>query len=174
MSTKNNPASESAQRPFVISRAFDAPRELVWKAWTDSAHMNWWGPKGVTIERPKLDLRPGGLFHYCMKTPDGRAMWGKWVIREVVPLERLVFINSFSDEAGGITRHPMNPNWPLETLSTITFASQNGGTLLTVQWLPLNPTDVERKTFDEGHESMKNGWTGTLDQLTAYLAEAKA
>jgi uncharacterized protein YndB with AHSA1/START domain len=174
MSTQNNPAPEPAQRPFIISRAFDAPRELVWKAWTDSAHMKWWGPKGVTIERPKLDLRPGGLFHYCMKTPDGGAMWGKWVIREVVPLERLVFVNSFSDEAGGITRHPTNSNWPLETFSTITFASQNGGTLLTVHWLPLNPTDVERKTFDEGHVSMKNGWTGTLDQLTAYLAEAKA
>jgi len=59
----------------------------------------------------------------------------------------------------------------LETLSTVTFAEQNGKTLLTIEWIPLNATDAERKTFDEGHESMKGGWTGTLDQLTEYLAK---
>jgi uncharacterized protein YndB with AHSA1/START domain len=165
--------SGGPQRPFVITRAFDAPREIVWRAWTDAKHMQWWGPKGVTIHHAKLELRPGGTFHYCMKTPEGREMWGRWVIREIVPPERLVFVNSFSDEAGGITRHPLNPTWPAEVLSTITFAEQNGKTLLTVQWVPLNPTAAERKTFDEGHESMNGGWTGALDRLTEYLAEAK-
>ena len=160
-----------AQRPFVITRLLDAPRERVWRAWTEREHMQWWGPKGVTIHHTKLDLRPGGVFHDCMKTPDGKDMWGKWVIREVVRPERLVFINTFSDEAGGITRHPMSANWPLETLSTITFAEQGGMTLLSVHWLPWNATELERKTFDESHESMQKGSTGTLDQLTEYLAK---
>lgn len=163
----------STERPFIITRVFDAPRDLVWKTWTEREHMQWWGPKGVTIHHAKLDLRPGGMFHYCMRTPDGRDMWGKWVIREVLKPEKLVFINSFSDEAGGLSRHPMSATWPLETLSTITFAAQNDKTQLTIQWLPVNATDAERKTFDEGHESMRGGWTGTLDQLTAYLAQAK-
>lgn len=164
---------KTAVRPFVISRLLDAPRERVWQAWTDSAHMQWWGPKGVTIHHAKIDLRPGGLFHYCMHTPDGHKMWGKWVIREIQKPERLVFINSFSDEAGGFTRHPMNANWPLEVLSTITFEALNEKTLLTIQWEPFKSSDIERKTFDESHDSMRNGWTGTLDSLTAYLAENK-
>jgi uncharacterized protein YndB with AHSA1/START domain len=168
-----NPTTQKpTERPFIISRTFNAPRDLVWKAWTEREHMQWWGPKGVSIHHAKLDLRPGGTFHYGMKTPEGREMWGKWVIREIVKPERLVFVNSFSDADGGLTRHPMSPHWPLELLSTVTFVAQGDKTLLTIQWLPLNATDIERKTFDEGHESMKNGWGGTLDRLTEHLAKA--
>jgi uncharacterized protein YndB with AHSA1/START domain len=161
------------ERPFVISRVLDAPRELVWRTWTESEHMQWWGPKGVKIHRAKLDLRPGGTFHYGMRTADGQDMWGKWVIREIAKPVRLVFVSSFSDEAGGIARHPMNPHWPLELFSTIAFVEQDGHTMLTILWLPLNATELERKTFDEGHESMKNGWGGSLDRLEEYLARAK-
>jgi len=168
----NPPPSKTSDRPFVISRTFNAPRELVWQAWTDPRHMGWWGPKGVTIHHAKLDLRPGGTFHYGMKTPEGREMWGKWVIREIHKPEVLVFVSSFSDEAGGLARHPLSPHWPLEMLTTVTFVAQGGNTLLTIQWLPLDPAEIERKTFDEGHESMKNGWTGTLDRLAEYLAHA--
>src|SRR5205823_4677268 len=74
----------------------------------------WWGPKGFTMLSSTLDLRPGGIFHYGMRSPDGREMWGRWVFREVVAPERLVFVASFSDEAGGVTRHPFAPDWPLE------------------------------------------------------------
>jgi uncharacterized protein YndB with AHSA1/START domain len=168
----NQTTQKPTERPFIISRTFNAPRDLVWKAWTEREHMQWWGPKGVSIHHAKLDLRPGGTFHYGMKTPEGREMWGKWVIREIVKPERLVFVNSFSDADGGLTRHPMSPHWPLELLSTVTFVAQGDKTLLTIQWLPLNATDIERKTFDEGHESMKNGWGGTLDRLTEHLAKA--
>ena len=166
--------STISANPFVISRHLDAPRDLVWKAWTDEKHMTWCGPKGVTIQHARMELRPGGLFHYGMKMPDGNVMWGKWIIRQVTPPEKLVFVNSFSDEQGGTTRHPMSPTWPLETLSTVTFQEENGGTLLTIHWLPENATGEEIKTFNEGHASMTQGWTGTLDQLAAYLAEAKA
>jgi len=162
-----------SNQDFVITRIFDAPRDLVWKAFTDPQHMKqWWGPKGFTVIASKMDLRPGGTYHYGMKAPDGSAMWGKFVYREVVAPERMVFINSFSDEAGGITRHPMAPTWPLEMLSTFTFEEAPGGkTKLTIRWSPHNATDEERKTFDAGHDSMRQGWGGTLEQLTAYLAK---
>ena len=162
-----------SNQDFVITRIFDAPRDLVWKAFTDPQHMKqWWGPKGFTVIASKMDLRPGGTYHYGMKAPDGSAMWGKFVYREVVAPERMVFINSFSDEAGGITRHPMAPTWPLEMLSTFTFEEAPGGkTKLTIRWSPHNATDEERKTFDAGHDSMRQGWGGTLEKLTAYLAK---
>jgi len=160
------------ERDFFISRVFNAPRDLVWKAWTDHNQMEWLGPKGLTIHHAKLDFRPGGIFHYAMRTPDGRDIWGKWVILEIIPLERLVFVNSFSDEGGGVARHPTMPAWPLELLSTVAFAELEGGTLLTVRWLPVNATDIERKTFDDSHPSMTGGWTGSLDRLVAHLAKA--
>ena len=168
------PAAKSPD--FVISRVFDAPRELVWKCFTDPERMKqWWGPKGFTVIDSEMDLRPGGTYHYGMQAPDGAAMWGKMVYREIVPPERMVFINSFSDEAGGITRHPMAPTWPLEMLSIFTFEEQPGGkTKFTVRWSPHNATEEERKTFDAGHDSMQQGWGGTMEQLDAYLAKAKA
>ena len=159
-------------QPFVITRVLDAPRELVWQAWTDFSHMEWLGPKGLTIHHATSDLRPGGIFHYAMRTPDGRDMWGRWVIREIDRPARLIFVNSFSDEAGGATRHPMSADWPLEMLSTITFEEDGGKTMLTVEWLPLHPTDLESKAFDEGRDSMRNGWGGSLDRLAEYLARA--
>ena len=120
----------------------------------------------------KIDLRAGGLGHYCLRAPDGKEMWGKFVYREIVKPERLVSINSFSDKDGGTTVHPMNPNWPREMLTTITFEAQGGKTKVTIQWLPVDAsTELERKTFEDGRESMKMGWTGTLEQFAAYLAE---
>jgi uncharacterized protein YndB with AHSA1/START domain len=159
---------------FVMSRVFDAPRELVWKAFTEAERMKqWWGPKGFTVFASRMDLRVGGTYLYGMRAPDGSPMWGKMVFREVAPPERMVFINSFSDEAGGTTRHPLNQAWPLEMHTTLTFEEQPGGkTRFTVRWRPFNATADEQKTFDASHDSMQKGWTGTLDQLAAYLAKA--
>jgi uncharacterized protein YndB with AHSA1/START domain len=86
--------------------------------------------------------------------------------------ERLVFVNSFSDDKGNVTRHPMHLTWPLEMLSTITFTEQAGKTTVTVRWLPLNATEEERKTFEAGFDSMQKGWGGTFEQLGEYLAKA--
>jgi uncharacterized protein YndB with AHSA1/START domain len=157
---------------FVISRTFDAPRDLVWKVFTEPEHMKqWWGPKGVTVIKSEMDLRPGGSYHYAMRTPDGQTMWGKMVYREITPKSRIVFVNSFSDEAGGVTRHPMAPTWPLEMLSVFSFEEQDGKTIFTVRWSPLNASEEERATFADGHTSMNQGWSGTMDQLAAYLAK---
>jgi len=79
-----------------------------------------------------MDPRPGGSYHYSMQAPDGKAMWGKFVYREVVPPEKLVFINSFSNDKGGLTRHPMAPTWPLEMLSVFTFEDLGGKTRFTI------------------------------------------
>ena len=158
-------------KPFEISRVFDAPRERVWKAWTEVEHLKrWWGPKGFTVTHCKLDLRPGGIMHYCLRMPDGKEMWGKFVYREIVKPERLVWVNSFSDKDGGVTVHPMNANWPREMLSTAIFEAQGGKTKITLQWIPLDgSSDLERQTFEQGRESMKMGWTGTMDQFANYL-----
>jgi uncharacterized protein YndB with AHSA1/START domain len=160
---------------FVISRELDAPRELVWKCVTDPERMKqWWGPKGFTVIASKMDLRVGGTYHYGMKAPNGAPMWGKFTYREIVPPERLVFINSFSDEKGGVTRHPGSPTWPLEMLSTFTFEELPGGkTRFTVRWATHNATAEEEKTFDSAHSSMTQGWNGTMEQLEAYLAKSK-
>src|SRR4051794_22770263 len=92
-----NPVEKPADRAFLITRVFDAPRPLVWKAWTEQDRlMQWFGPKGCTMPAARLDFRPGGVFHFCLHSPDGREMWGKFAYREIVAPERIVWVHSFS------------------------------------------------------------------------------
>jgi uncharacterized protein YndB with AHSA1/START domain len=161
-------------KPFVLTRTLNAPRQLVWDVWTKAEHLaKWFGPKGVEVVSAKVDLKPGGLFHYAMKGPGGPVMWGKFVYREIQPPERLVVIVSFSDEKGGVTRHPMSPSWPLQTLSTTTFVAKGDKTEMTLVWEPYEATEEERKTFDTSRDGMNQGWAGTMEQLVAYLAKMK-
>ena len=156
--------------PFVISRVFDAPRERVWQAWTEVERLKqWFSPKGFTVIAAKMDFRPGGFYHYGMRMPNGQEMWGKWVFREIAAPERIVVVNSFSDAAGNLTRHPMGPTWPREMLSTTTFAESGGKTTLTLEWRPIDATPEEIATFEGGRAGMTQGWTGTMEQLTDYL-----
>lgn len=156
---------------FVISRSFDAPRALVWKALTEPERMaKWWGPKGFPVAAAKMDFRPGGSYLYGMRTPDGGVMWGRFIYREIEEPARIVLVNSFSDENGGLTRHPMSPTWPLEMLSTFSLETEGERTKLTIVWLPINATDEECATFTAAKDGMKQGWDGTLDQLAEYLA----
>ena len=159
---------------FVIQREYEAPRALLWDCVSQPERMRqWWGPKGFKVVKSAMDLRPGGTYHYGLETPDGAVMWGKFAYREIAPPERVVFVNSFSDEAGGITRHPFNPAWPLQLLSSFTFDELAPScSRFTVRWEPLNASGEERAAFAAGHESMNAGWGGTLDQLAAYLAAA--
>jgi uncharacterized protein YndB with AHSA1/START domain len=162
----------AAGNEFVVSRTFDAPRDLVWKAWTESERLvQWFGPKGFAMTDAKLDFRAGGTLHYCLRSTDGKEMWGKFVYREIVAPDRIVWVNSFSDEKGNLTRHPLSPTWPLEMLTTTTFTEENGKTTVTVRWIPLNPTLEESKTFDSSRDGMRQGWSGTFDQLAEYLAK---
>ena len=172
---QSQPQNSASSAEFVVSRVFDAPRDVVWTAFTDPEYMkHWWGPKGFAVIAATMDLRPGGRYHYGLRAPDGSEMWGKFAFRQIVAPERMEFINSFSDEAGGTTRHPMHMTWPLEMLSVFTFEEVPGGkTRFNLHWSPWNATPEEQKTFDQGHQSMLMGWGGTMDQLTAYLAEPR-
>jgi len=155
---------------FVTYRVFNASVKKVWQAWTERDRlMQWFSPEGYLMVQAKLDLRPGGAFHYALRGSDGKDMWGKWLFREIVPEQKLVLVSSFSNAKGGITRHPMAPNWPLQTVSTTTFLEQEGKTKITLRWTPLDASELEFKTFAEGQNSMKEGWNGTFAQLAAYL-----
>jgi uncharacterized protein YndB with AHSA1/START domain len=156
---------------FCITRTVNAPRDLVFKTWTEAKHLErWWGPPGMPITVAKLELKPGGLFHYY-STMNGRKFWGRFVYREIVTPERLAFVTSFSDEAGGIAPNPMNPAWPRETLSVIDFAEENGKTTMRMTGAPFNATEAEHKVFAENHHNLEKGFGGTFAQLDAYLAK---
>jgi len=169
-SVQKKPTKTPPLEPFVITRTFDAPRALVVRAWTEREQlMRWWGPKGITVLPGKLDLKTGGIFHYAMQQTDGRLMWGKWIIREVALPDRLVWVNCFSDEVMGTTRHPMVANWPLEILTTVTFVDEGDKTKVTVLWEPIVPTPAEAETFASMHASMQQGWSGSFETLAEHL-----
>ncbi len=154
-----------------ITRTFNAPRELVFKAFTGSEHLrNWWGPKGWTFDFSKFELRQDGVFHYIQTSPDGNVMWVKFVYREINAPEKLVYTSFFSDEKGNIVRAPFNDKWPLEILNTFTFIEHEGKTTLTMIGTPVSPTEEEIKTFQESQEMVQKGFSGTFDQLADYLA----
>ncbi|MBV8915045.1 MAG: SRPBCC domain-containing protein, partial [Acetobacteraceae bacterium] len=145
-------------------------RARVFEVWTKLEHLQrWFGPKGVRIPEASLDLRPGGLFHYRMTTPDGTDMWGKWRFDEISAPDRLVSVVSFSDPAGNDARAPWDAAWPLHTRSTITFREAGEETAIRVDWVPQDATEQERQRFAQGIESMRQGWSGTMDRLAEYL-----
>ena len=158
-------------KTFIISRTFNAPRELVFACFTDANHLKHWsGPAGSSVVKSETDLRPGGTNHYGLQTPDGSIMWGIQTYREISPPEKLIYVQSFSDENRGITRHPMAPTWPLEMLTTIVFEDADGQTKMTLKWETLpSANDDERGTFAAAHDGMTMGWGGSLDKLETYL-----
>jgi uncharacterized protein YndB with AHSA1/START domain len=158
---------------LVLTRVLEAPRSLVWRVWTDPVHLaRWWGPAGFVMKVARLDLRVGGLFHYAMTPPDSSSvLWGRFVYDEIVPSERLVFRNSFSDEAGGPARNPFSPTWPLEVHNTLILTEENAKTVLTLRSRPHNATEEETAAFQANKHNVSRGFDGTFAQLEAYLAE---
>jgi uncharacterized protein YndB with AHSA1/START domain len=159
---------------FTLVRTFAAPRNLVWKAWTSPEALGqWWGPKGATVRAIKFDLQPGGMFHYAFAFQPGHEMYGRLVYREIVVPERLVFVNSFSDPDGGITRAPfpqLQDRWPLEVLNVMRLTELGGETTLTLRASPLNATEEERAMFASNIDSMRQGYGGAFDKLAGHLA----
>ncbi len=155
---RSSPAKKPAERPLVITRVFDAPRSLVFKAWTDPKHVaQWWGPHGFTNPVCELDVRPGGAIRIDMRGPDGTVYPMTGVYQEIVEPERLVFTSAALDE----TAHPL-----LEVLNTVTFAEQGGKTTLTLQARVVKAT-AKAAPYLEGMEA---GWTQSLERLESYLA----
>ncbi len=158
----SSPAQKAAMPVLVITRVFDAPRELVFKAWTDPKHMaQWWGPKGFTNPVCELDARPGGAIRIDMRGPDGVVYPMKGVFHEIVEPERLVFTSTaFEDEEG-------NPK--LQVLNTITFAEQGGKTKLTLQAVVVRSAPEVAAAL----AGMEEGWKQSLDKLAEWLAKVE-
>ena len=141
-------------REIVMTRVFDAPRRLVWEAWTNPEHLPHWmlGPDGWTMPVCEIDLRPGGSWHFLWRRADGTEMGMRGLYKEVVPPERLVSTESW----GG--------DWP-ETINTLTLTEEGGKTTVTqrVLYPSKEARDAALKT------GMKDGVAASFDRLAAYL-----
>jgi uncharacterized protein YndB with AHSA1/START domain len=153
----NTPILAPTERALKLSRVFDAPRELVWAAWTDQTHArHWWGPRHHPSTHVEIDARVGGKWRIRLTgVADGRELWHGGVFREVVKNERLVFTFKW-DEDGERGE---------ENLVTITFADEGGKTRMTFRQEPFVSAD-ER----EGHGE---GWSSAFDRLDDALVVLK-
>ncbi len=162
-------ASDSArvgteEQGVVIERVFDAPRELVWRAWTEPEHfMRWYGPSSMTSSACEIDFRVGGRHLFGMRSPDGQEYWSSGVYREIVPFERFVTTDSMADEHGNVVG--MGDDVPLETTVTVTLEDLGGGktklTLRQAGW-----------PDDSMAAGASGGWNEAFDKLAADLASA--
>ena len=152
---------------MVVTRVFDAPRALVWKAWTDPKYvMQWWGPKGFTSPFCKMDFRVGGKFLCCMKSPDGQEMWNGGEYHEIVPHEKIVYSLYFADSKGNKV-DPAELGLEHEAIDgardvAIFEDFGNGQTKLTL---------IGNETMEEAKNSGQlEGWVEILDKLAAVVA----
>jgi uncharacterized protein YndB with AHSA1/START domain len=150
---------------LTITRIFDAPRERVWKAWTDPEWAKrWWGPEHFTSPVCRIDLRVGGAYLFCMRSPEGQDFWSTGVYSKIVPLERLVCTDSFADEKGNVvpaSYYGMESDLPLELQVTVTFEDQGGKTTMT----------LKHAGFPEGEmrEMAAAGWNTSFDKLATSV-----
>lgn len=138
---------------FVMTRVFDAPVGLVFEVWTTPEHLaQWWGRKTFTMPFCEMDVRPGGAFRLCMRSPAGRDYWVRGVYREIVQRERIVFTYALENE-----------ELDHEALLTVTFTEQDGKTTVT----------LEQALFDlaKARPGAQDGWVEGLDRLVAYVAK---
>jgi uncharacterized protein YndB with AHSA1/START domain len=167
MVTSNNPATESQERTLVIERTFDAPRELVWKAWSEPERfMRWWGPKEYSCPACKIDFRVGGSWLACMRSADGQDIWSTGVYREIVPQERIVCTDNFADAEGNVvpaSHYGIDGDFASEMIITVTFEESNGKTKMTLRHDGL-PAEMG--------EGANQGWNESFDKLAAELTKA--
>ena len=153
-----------------IERILDAPRQFVWNAWTTpELIMQWWGPDHFTSPMCKVDLRVGGQYLYCMRGPDGTDYWSGGTYKEIVPIEKLVCTDGFSNENGDRIEpasYGFDPNYPKEQDVVITFDDLGEKTKLTVLYAVESEAVLEmiRKM------QMKEGWETSLDKLSRSLS----
>jgi uncharacterized protein YndB with AHSA1/START domain len=158
MNTRPDSVPDSSKTDLVVSRVFDAPRELVFEAWTDPEQLaQWWGPRGFTNPVCELDVRPGGSIRVHMRGPDGTVHPMTGVYQEVREPERLVFTTAPLDSEG----QPL-----FEVLHTVTFVEQTGGTKVTVLSRVVRST-AEAVPYLAGMEA---GWTQSLERLAEHVA----
>ena len=151
-------------RTFILTRTFDAPRALVFTAYSSCEHLRqWWGPRSWPMVECSIDFRVGGVWHYCLRGPgEGDASWGRAVYDEIVEPERIAFTDSFSDAEGHV-----NDAMPT-TRSSIDFVDEGGRTRLTLRAEYATPEDL-RAVIDMGMEA---GITETLDRLEEHVSRS--
>jgi len=163
--SENKTNKDPKNQELFITRIFDAPRNHVWKAWTDPDLMKrWWGPKGFTSPYCEIDFRLGGKFLSSMRSPEGKEYWSTGVYREIIPLEKIVCTDSFADEKGNVvpaTQYGMSADIALEMLVTVTFDEHEGKTTLTLQHVGI-PAGTDR-------DGAYVGWNQSLDKLAEAL-----
>ena len=153
---------------LFIQRIFAASRDRVWKAWTDpELIVQWWGPADFTAPVIKVELREGGRYLYAMRSPEGQEFWSTGEYREIVPMERLVFTDSFADAEGNVvpaSTYGMSADWPRELLVTVTFEEHGGGTKVTLREAGI--------PAGETLDMAEAGWNESLDKLARVLGGA--
>lgn len=151
----------------LITRMFDAPRALVFSAWTSAERMTrWFAPNGCTIEYRKYEFRAGGAIHSCIRTPTGYTCWVIGTFKELVPNERIVMTMVMSNERGERVNPAdlgMDPSWPAETIATITFSEHAGKTMLTLR----QNVDESLAKRTGAHPS----WLQMFDRLNELVAQ---
>jgi uncharacterized protein YndB with AHSA1/START domain len=161
-------SSKTCEDEIVITRLFDAPRELAWRAWTEPEFvMQWWGPKDYTCPSCKIDLRVGENYLYCMRSPEGKDFWNTGVYREIEKPGRIVCTESFADEKGNVvpaTYYGMSKDFPPEMLLTVTFEIQAGRTKLTLRHAGIPAGEIRDLT--------RAGWIESLDKYAGVLGQA--
>lgn len=157
MESTSSVATNQSGRELVITRIFDAPRSLVFEAWTKPEHMaKWHGPRGFTCTILKCDLRVGGSYRFYMRDPGGGDHWQQGVYREIAEPERLVCTYAWANADGQPTRP--------ETLLTVTFEDLGAKTRMT-----LRQAVFESVAARDDH---RGGWSSSLDRLAEYLKVA--
>lgn len=157
--------------PTIFTREFNAPRQLVFDAWTQVAHLkNWMFPfKGFVCEYLHADIKTGGSSLHKMTAPNGHEMWLLTRYEAVDPPETLVFRQYNSNAAGEILPNPQMPHWPKELRATVKLEDLGDKTRLQLIWQPINPTKEEAEAFEASRAEHQKGWGGGFDQLANYL-----
>ena len=157
---------------FVLDRLFDAPRELVWKAWTDPELLqHWYGP-GVDTVIHKFDLKPDGVWLNEMKMGQG-SNFQKAIFKEVCEPEKLVWHHCSTDADWNVAANAMMPDWPRILLTTVILSEQGDQTNVRLSQSPLDATDAEIACFAQMKDGMSGGWGGgyaIIDEILAKLS----
>ncbi len=159
--------------PSVITREFDAPRQLVFDAWTQVKHLNnWMFPMpGCTCEYVNAEIKDGGTSLHKITMQNGHEMWLFTQYEEVNSPEKLVFLQYMSNENGDILPSPHMPNWPKHMLATLLFEEiSENKTKITFYWEPRNPTPEEVEAFESTRADHGKGWGAGMEQLHNYLS----
>lgn len=155
---------------YVLDREFNAPREMVWRAWTDPELLaRWYGPNVETIIH-KFDLKPGGVWLNEMKMGD-KSMLSKMAFEEVSPPEKMVWLHSMTDADWNVVANPMMPDWPRTLLTTVTFKEAGGKTKVRLSQVPVDASEAEIKCFADAMANMDGGWGKGFAIIDEILAE---